>query len=377
MNQQLKTTSTIFATALAMAMGTLILALAQPTAAAETQPGHTSHAGDHDFAYPQEKGVELTSAAQRIRLAWRNPIHTGFVKGGSGTASQLLEDGFDPAYGEAASPILADGVLLVSWSQPSGKVTANLASIKDRYFRDEERNQKLANNYYRIDADWHTLALDAENGKTLWRKSERSASMNFLSSKRDHKGISGAARDGLYVTITILGNVHAYDIKTGKTRWTTTLPEWHERAAAVKAEKLEKRQMPHVSTSPFANKRSGAIIVDDIVVLPDLQGGLIGVKSSDGSKVWHTPERLHYQATPRPWKHNGKTYLLCNNARRGNGQIHLIDPATGKRLDGSPRSETEWVRRSYRPAPATPSDYDTQGRALLPEIYTDWLPPAP
>lgn len=292
--------------------------------------GMSSHAGDHDFAFPREAGVELTSSVEHIRRAWSNPTHTGFIKGGSGTAIQLLDDGFSPAYGESAGPILSDGVLLVSWSQPSGEVKADLDRITDRYFRNRDRNERLLDSYMRVDADWHTLALDAETGKKLWHRIEPSASINFVSSKRDHNGITGAARDGIYVTITILGRVFAYDLKTGETRWTTTLEEWNKLAQGAKDELMASRTVPGVGRSPFGHKRSGAFIVDGIAVLPDLRGGLIGVRLRDGSKVWQTAGVLHDQATPRPWRHEGKTWLVCHNAsRRGNG-IHLLDPLTGR-----------------------------------------------
>lgn len=318
--------------------GLFVSLLASGLLAAGPAPGHTSHAGDHDFAYPREKGVELTSTLEHIRLAWSNPTYTGYIKGGGGSAEKALDLGLEPAYGEAASPILCNGVLLVSWSQPSGKVHASPDSIKHRYFKDKERNKRLADTYFRIDADWHTIAVDAETGKTLWHKVERSASINFLSNKRDHNGISGAARDGVYVTITILGKVYAYDLKTGKTRWTTTLKEWNQRAADTKREQLATRRLPFLDSGPFGHKRSGAIIVDGIAVLPDLNGGLLGVKLSDGSRVWHVADRLDHRATPRPWVYRGKTWLVCNNsASRGEKQIHLVDPVTG---------DTKWSHKT-------------------------------
>lgn len=320
--------------------GMFVCLLVSGLSAAEPAPGHTSHAGDHDFAYPREEGVELTSTLKHIRVAWSNPTYTGYIKGGGGSAEKALDLDLEPAYGEAASPILSDGVLLVSWSQPSGKVHASPDSIKHRYFKDKERNKRLADTYFRIDADWHTIAIDAKTGKTLWHKVEKSASMNFLSNKRDHNGISGAARDGVYVTITILGKVYAYDLKTGKTQWTTTLKEWNQRAEKTKKEQLAKRRLPLLSTGPFGHKRSGAIIVDGIAVLPDLRGGLMGVKLSDGSKIWHADDRLHFQATPRPWRYKGKTWLVCSNAskpRFKRDEVHLVDPATG---------ETKWSHKT-------------------------------
>ncbi len=309
--------------------GVLLHVWALPAFAAEPKPGMTSHAGDHDFAHPREAGVALTDVMEHVRVAWTNPTHTGFVKGDSGTALQLLNDGQDPAYGDAASPILTDGVLLVSWSQPSGEVTTDLDTINHRYYSDRGRNEKLADTYFRIDADWHTLALDAQTGKQLWHRVEPSAAMNFLSNKRDHNGISGAAGEGVYVTITMLGHVFAYDLKTGETRWTTTLEGWNKQAQSVKDDMLANRRLPHLNTRPFGHKRSGAIIVDGLAILPDMRGGLVGVKLSDGGAVWQTANCLHDQATPRPWRHKGKTWLVGHHANKGGSGVHLIDPATG------------------------------------------------
>lgn len=296
--------------------------------------GLSSHGGDHDFAFPREKGVSLTSEMAHIRLAWSNPTYNGFIKGGAGSVLQALERGTEPAYGEAVSPILSEGVLVVSWSQPAGDVAAAPESIQHRYYSDLEVNKKMVDTYLRIDADWHTLAMDAASGETLWHRVEPSASINFLSNKRDHNGITGAARDGVYVTITILGHVYAYDLKTGTTKWTATLEAWNQRAEAFKAKTMEEKSLPYLSSGPFGNKRAGAVIVDGIVVLPDLAGGLLGLKVEDGTRVWHAENLLHDRTTPRPWIHAGKTWLVTSSTPgRGKQVVHLLDPTTG---------ETKW-----------------------------------
>lgn len=293
----------------------------------------TSHATDHHYVAPREEGVALTNEPGHVRMAWNHAIHTGFGQGGSGTAVSLLNDGFDPAYGETGSPVLSDGVLLVSWSQPSGEVVADLSTITDRYFRNEDHNALLQDNYFRIDADWHTMALDAATGEHLWTRVQPSASLNFLSTKRSHNGLNAAARDGLYVTVTIIGKVFAYEIATGNLLWSFTIPDWHALAGAHKQNMLDTRTMPTQTGGPFGTKRSGAVIVDDVVVVPDVQSGLIGLSVTDGKVLWSTGPVLHPQATPIPWTHEGKTYLICNNAGRldRNG-IHLLDPADGSTL---------------------------------------------
>ncbi|MCC5806252.1 MAG: PQQ-binding-like beta-propeller repeat protein [Opitutales bacterium] len=303
------------------------------SAAAGPEPGLTAHAPDHHFALPSESGVALTTEPGHPRVAWRYGIHTGFGKGDSKRPVELLEEGFDPAYGETGSPVLIDGMLLISWSQPTGDVVADYTKITERYYRDAERNAILQDNYLRIDADWHTIALDAETGDMLWRRMQPSASLNFLSSKRDHNGLHAAARDGLYVTVTLLGEVFAYEIATGDLRWSFTIPNWNAIAGAFKQEMLDTRTIPAQTTGPFGMRRSGAIIVDDVAVIPDMQRGLIGLRVTDGNVLWETAAVLHPQATPIPWTHEDKTYLICNNAGRLNRNgIHLLDPADGSIL---------------------------------------------
>jgi outer membrane protein assembly factor BamB len=241
-----------------------------------------------------------------------------------------LESGFEPAYGEVASHIVHDGVLLISWSQPTGEVTTDLSKLEHRYYDDESRNKKLLDTYFRIDADWKTAALDAATGEVLWENTEPSASINFLANKRNHNGITGAAGDGVYVTLTMMGHVFAYDVKTGKTLWEFTLDDWNSRAEEVKQKSLANELITSLRAGPFGHKRSGAVVADGIVVLPDLSDGLLGLRVKDGSEVWRTADRLHSQATPRPVHLGSKTWLLCNNASGGVGQVHLIDPENGE-----------------------------------------------
>ena len=282
-----------------------------------------------DFTTPFSVDSSLTAHPEHIREAWSYRVHTGIGKGGSGAILEALERGFRPTYGETGHPVVEDGVLLVSWSQPSGDVIADLDSFKNRYYGKKARNKKIGDAYFMIDADWHTLALDAETGEKLWEKVQPSASINMLSIKRGHNGFNPTAGGGVYVTISILGEVFAYDLKSGKTLWTTKIEDWNQRTTAAKAEMMASRTMPGQGSGPFGTRRSGAIVVDDIVVIPDGEEGLIGLRLKDGKQVWQTADRLSNQSTPRPWTEDGKTWLVCNNSP----DLYLLDPMSG---------ETKW-----------------------------------
>lgn len=294
-----------------------------------------SHRTAHHYALPLEEGVDLTGQTHLIRPAWEYQIHTGIGKSGSGTAMNVLEQGFVPTFGDTASAVVVDGVYLLSWAEVTGDVVARPESITDRYFRGEENYEALKDSYFRIDANWNTIALDASTGEKLWSQSEPSASLNFITSKRGHNGIDPAAGSGVYVTVTITGRVFAYDIATGEKRWESNLGEWHERAEAFKAKALEERNIPGVTSGMFGAHRSGVVVVENVVVLPDLRGGLIGLNLTDGEELWRSGNRINQQGSPRLWEREDKVYLLTHQ-NRGNLAVHLIDPSNGETLWSHP-----------------------------------------
>lgn len=296
------------------------------------QPADWAHRTARNYALPISAETQLTDQVHIIRPAWQYEIHTGIGKGGSGTAIRKLEQGVEPTFGDTASAVVADGVYIVSWAEATGDVIARPESVTDRYYRGEENYKLLAETYFRIDANWNTIALDATTGKKLWQVSEPSASMNFVSSKRGHNGIDPAAGNGVYVTVTVTGRIFAYDIATGEKRWEGNVGDWHERAEVFKAEALAERSIPGVSSGMFGLLRPGLVVVGDLVVVPDFRGGLIGLNTTDGREEWWIKESVNNrQGSPRLWMHEDKTYLLTHQNRDGD-TVTLIDPVEGSIL---------------------------------------------
>jgi outer membrane protein assembly factor BamB len=289
-----------------------------------------THRTAHHFAPPLSEEIRLAGEVNVFRPLWEHTIHTGIGKAGSGSAIGIQNQGFVPTFGDTASSVVADGVYLLSWAEVTGDVVARPESITDRYYRGEENFAALAETYFRIDANWNTIALDAETGEKLWQVSEPSASMNFISSKRGHNGIDPAAGNGVYVTTTITGRIFAYDIRTGEKKWESDVGEWHERAEAFKAEALAERNIPGVGDGMFGYVRPGLVVVDDLVVVPDLREGLLGLNVQTGEQVWHIAEAVNNrQGSPRLWSHEGRNYLLTHQ-NRGENTVYLIDPADGR-----------------------------------------------
>ncbi|MCC5844024.1 MAG: PQQ-binding-like beta-propeller repeat protein [Verrucomicrobia bacterium] len=286
----------------------------------------------HNYVVPQDENVELTPHGHLVRPLWSYEIHTGMNSSSSGPTLHILQQGFEPTYGETAAAVVVEGIYILSWSEATGDVSARQESLTDRYHGGDESYAALKDTYYRIDANWNTLALNADTGEKLWQVSQPSASINFQSSKRSHNGIDPVADNGLYVTLTVTGRVFAYEIATGELRWQTTIPEWHERAEAFKAEALEKRNLPIVDDGPFGTLRPGAAMVGDSVIIPDLRGGLIALNSSDGSELWRIEQSvMNRQGNPRRWAHGGKTYLITHE-NSGDRAVFLIDPDDGSVL---------------------------------------------
>ncbi|MCC5789348.1 MAG: PQQ-binding-like beta-propeller repeat protein [Opitutales bacterium] len=286
----------------------------------------------HNYVIPQDENVELTPYGHLVRPLWSYEIHTGNNSTSSGPLVHILQQGFDPTYGETAAAVVVDGAYILSWSEATGDVYARQESLTDRYHGSDSSYEALKDTYYRIDANWNTIALDAATGEKLWQVSQPSASINFQSSKRSHNGIDPVAGNGIYVTQTVTGRVFAYDVATGETLWETTIPEWHERAEAFKAESLEKRNLPIVDDGPFGTLRPGGTMVADKVIIPNLRGGLIALDYKDGSELWSIEESImNRQGNPRHWVHEGKTYLITHE-NTGDRAVYLIDPDDGSLL---------------------------------------------
>ncbi len=319
-----------------MRAGTLCLlcwaALAQPLRGEETlvHSFDWSYRTAHDYVPPLEEGRQLTSKAYIVRPIWSYPLHTGINSSSAGGGIRVVNAGFEPTYGETAAAVVVDGVYILSWAQTTGDVTARIESLTDRYHEEGRYYEQLGDTYYRIDADWNTIAIDANTGEKLWQASQPSASINFQSSKRGHNGLDPVAGNGLYVTMSILGRVFAYDMATGELRWETTVGSWHEEAEAFKAKCLEERTLPITHDGPFGTLRKGAAMVGNTVIIPDIRGGLIGLNAEDGSQIWHLDENvMNRQGNPHLWEHEGKTYLITHTIHSPYNRVHLIDPDDG------------------------------------------------
>lgn len=115
---------------------------------------------------------------------------------------------------------------------------------------------------YAASPDGSLKAIDAKSGDTVWKDYTRQHGwFGWGDSHRKDAKYSGgpAVASGLLVVGTLDGHVYAYDAKTGKARWTVTLPS-------------------EVIASPA--------IVGDLVVVRTEDGRIYGLNADTGDRKW-------------------------------------------------------------------------------------------
>ncbi len=268
---------------------------------------------------PPVKGIELVDDLNAIRQAWKFKRHMGVGKGlYPGTLKRLDKMGIEPFQGGAASPVIADGVVFVSYYKPDGKHPA--AREGWRTMDSAENLMLLPDWFYSVTADDILVALDADTGKLLWERVEKGKGLNRLSHKRSHWSVSPACADGTVFHMGSMGILYATRIKDGKELWETRTDPG-----------LEKTRQEHIKNKKLcwdSADRSSLIVAEDVVIVS--RGQLQAYGKKDGELKWQTKESVQGKySTPTLWRHNGRTYVLTN---AGGGTLRLIDPRNGKIL---------------------------------------------
>ena len=156
-----------------------------------------------------------------------------------------------------------------------------------------------------------TLALDADNGRILWKRIAPAASIEEYNRSTGNAAQATPACDGqrVYVFFGSYGLV-CYDLE---------------------GTKLWERRM-----GPFQDEYGSAsspILVDDKVVIQqdhDVDSFLMAFDGKSGKEVWKSerPDAVRSYSTPAVWMHNGRKELLVAGAL----ELAGYDPSNGKRL---------------------------------------------
>lgn len=272
---------------------------------------------DGDYVAP-ETGLDLVDKAADMRLVFNGPMHMGAGKtstgGFKGSHIKAAEKaGVDPFNGGTSSPIVADGVIYMSYFRPSGDVV------------DSGRYKDKLMGFRRVAADDMLTAIDAETGKLKWQAVEKGKGVSRGGRKRVHWGVSPAYADGVVYAMGSTGRLYAYDARSGKKKWESDIGPAHEKLEKEKAEALKQKKRYGGESWKVNN-----VVADDVLVTTDGWNGLMGFDTATGKRKWHAPKVISRWATPAIFRHDGREYLLVCADREGT--LRLLDPRTGQAL---------------------------------------------
>ncbi len=280
--------------------------------------------GDGDRTPPHNKDIELVDDLQAMRQVWHTDHHMGVGKGLYPGPLRKVREEYkvkEPFLGGASSPIVADGMVYVSYYKPDGKHPANREGWRTM---DKAENLALLPDwFFSVTATDRLAAFDAKTGELKWEAVEEDKGLHRVSHKRNHWCVSPAYADGLVFNRGTAGYVYAYDAKTGKQKW-ETLAFAHEQTAREQAIKDGKLYWD-------AQKASSLVVVNGLVIVAD--GNLVALDQKTGEIKWRTKEKggvLGKYATPVPWEHEDKHFLLVNAGDDpGQSSVRLIDADNG------------------------------------------------
>jgi hypothetical protein len=269
---------------------------------------------------PPRTGAELVNDLASARLLWessekdfgRAKHTTGSFKR-KGKVSALLGDGAVATPGGWAGPIVAEGKLFATTFRPAGRIY----DIKTLFDTVEEGH---------LEAEDLVIALDAKTGKTVWKAAE-SGGFVWGVGKRGGFQVAPVYHDGKVYSMGTTGRIFAYSAADGKKLWET------------KAEpRMIEQRDKHLARSHIlqASSRYGwqqSLVFTGGTLIVPRRTTLLGLDPADGTTRWTLKKVISSWATPSPWKHGDKEYLLCATADKpGQAKLHLIDPGAGKIL---------------------------------------------
>ena len=227
--------------------------------------------------------VALADSMTAMKLLWESEEKgIGFGKSHSGYGRDISYGG-DLGPSGISSPIVAGGLVIMSYFTPSGEVVDETMKSYNKPEVWEKHKWKC-----KVAADDVVIGIDAATGKTRWKQVFAGAGRNGGSGKRDIFGCTPIAHQGKVYALGSCGALYCLDQATGKPVWQTP------NDPALEAAKKE----------ALAGKRGGKdrsiptgwlMVHDDVLIVPvrtgyNLRGGNTrGVSLADGKTLWEVP----------------------------------------------------------------------------------------
>jgi len=290
----------------------------RPVEAEALRIGWPGVAGPYGTFEAAPTTTPLVEDLTQAKLLWTSDCRDfGRAKGGSQayrrleqfTAESIEQMGAHP--GSWSGPIVADGSVFAASYRPCGP-----------WF--DVQGSKV-----RLDAEDFVAALDVWTGKTKWLAAEPGGILRG-GGKRQGFQVAPVFHRCVVYSQGSTGRLFAHEAATGKKRWESTA---HPACAALRQARdkalkaLAAAAWPGYDLNP--SWCSSLAVAQDVLIVPDQNGGLLGVDLARGQQLWSMPAVISPWATPSVWRHEGREYVLCASVK---GELRLIEPATGKEL---------------------------------------------
>jgi outer membrane protein assembly factor BamB len=302
-------------------MGILALLVAfQDGALSEAEAlriGWPQLAGPYSTFEAAPVATPLVADLSQARLLWESDFRDlGRGKGSSQayrrveqfTKEEFARMGAPP--GSWAGPIVADATVFCASWRPCGE-EVEVQGVRAR-----------------LDAEDLVVAIDALTGKTKWIAVEPGGILKG-GGKRQGFQVGPVHHRGVVYSLGSTARLFAHDSATGRKIWESD--EHPARAAEKKVREEALRGLAEgrwtYALSP--NWCSSLAVAQDVLIVPDQKGGLLGVELGTGKRMWSLAGAIARWATPSVWRHDRREYVLCANEK---GEIRLIDPVEGREL---------------------------------------------
>ena len=271
-------------------------------------PMYQGPLGNSCVPAPSERLHEDLNRATRIWDSQENDLPVG----------KLLSSGnpFTRPSGGMSGLIKGGETIFFAYFQPGGEVSAA------NWVRRGVPADRL------ISADDVVLAVNATNGRTLWKTVREDRGVNHAPTKRGGWAVTPAYHSGRVFSLGTTGRLYALDATNGRLLWEQNIGPFHQRMEAMKRQALAQRRMG--SWTPM---RCSLTVAGGVVVVPDYVGsrdtGLAGYDVQTGRRLWHRAAATFNMAAPAVWHHEGREYLLAGTY---SGHLRLLDPTNGRVL---------------------------------------------
>ena len=292
-----------------------------------------SHAG---VATAEGDDVELIDDLRDARLLWKTDTATPMP---GHTDSRLLG-----GYGEVT---VAEDRVFMNWYIGHGDVYPNRKSFEQTVATVQAEAAKkpgrdldaYIKQYFKGSVEAYVRAkmavaatdvldcYDARTGATLWRARFAGKGLNWRNCDGPH--FYPTYEDGRITYVGSAGAIYCLEAATGTLLWEGSLPGRPSAEEQVKSALGGGDPTKGCSSRYLVNK---PMAIDGVLVTAE--AGLYGLDGKTGKQLWG-PVKEVTNGNPRPWRHQGKTYVLCRtNYGRGGGRGGLVcvDPKTGQLL---------------------------------------------